>query len=101
MLRRVVAGALLASGVVSIVGLSPAGAQTFPTKQITMVVPFAAGGPTDTLGRILAERMSKALGQTVIVENTRARPARSASPASRARRPTATRSGSATGARTS
>jgi tripartite-type tricarboxylate transporter receptor subunit TctC len=70
MLRRVVASVLLASAVAAGGALSPAGAQTFPTKQITMVVPFTAGGPTDTLGRILAERMSKALGQTVIVENT-------------------------------
>ena len=46
-----------------------AGAQSFPSKSITLVVPFPAGGPTDTLGRILAERMGRALGQTVIVEN--------------------------------
>jgi tripartite-type tricarboxylate transporter receptor subunit TctC len=48
----------------------PASADTFPSKQITIVVPFSAGGPTDTLARILAERMSRALGQTVIVDNT-------------------------------
>jgi tripartite-type tricarboxylate transporter receptor subunit TctC len=47
-----------------------ASADTFPSKQITIVVPFTAGGPTDTLARILAERMSRALGQTVIVDNT-------------------------------
>ncbi len=47
-----------------------ANADTFPSKQITIVVPFTAGGPTDTLARILAERMSRALGQTVIVDNT-------------------------------
>lgn len=70
MRRRVVAGLLLASAVASGGALSPAGAQTFPTKQITVVVPFAAGGPTDTLARILADRMSRSLGQTVIVENT-------------------------------
>ena len=68
--RRAVASLLLASAVAATGGALPAGAQTFPTKQITMVVPFTAGGPTDTLGRILAERMSKVLGQTVIVENT-------------------------------
>ncbi len=44
--------------------------QAFPTKQITLVVPFSAGGPTDTLARILAERMSRSLGQTVVVDNT-------------------------------
>ncbi len=44
-------------------------AQVYPARPITMVVPFAAGGPTDTLARILGERMRVALGQPVIVEN--------------------------------
>ncbi len=47
----------------------PAQAQDFPTRTITMVIPFAAGGPTDVLGRLVAARMSEVLGQTVIVEN--------------------------------
>lgn len=47
-----------------------AGAQTYPTKPVTMVIPFAAGGPTDVVGRLLAQSMSKTLGQQVIVENT-------------------------------
>src|ERR1051325_10845953 len=42
----------------------------YPTKPITIVVPYAAGGPTDTIARILAERMRVSLGQTVVVENT-------------------------------
>src|SRR5262245_36541490 len=46
-----------------------AGAQAYPTKPITIVVPFAAGGPTDTLARILADRMRVSLGQTVVIEN--------------------------------
>ena len=45
-------------------------AQTYPTRPITMVVPFAAGGAFDVIGRILAIRMSEILGQQVIVENT-------------------------------
>lgn len=49
---------------------SIATAQSFPTKSITIVVPFSAGGPTDTLARLLTEPMRKALGQTVVVENT-------------------------------
>ena len=49
----------------------PAGAaMPFPAKSITMVVPFSAGGPTDTLARILSEPMRRFLGQTVIVDNT-------------------------------
>ena len=44
-------------------------AQNYPTKPMTMVIPFAAGGPTDVLGRIVAQRMSEVLGQQVVVEN--------------------------------
>ncbi len=44
-------------------------AQGYPTKTITMVVPFTAGGPTDTVARSLAQAMMKTLGQTVVVEN--------------------------------
>jgi tripartite-type tricarboxylate transporter receptor subunit TctC len=45
-------------------------AQTaFPTKSITLVVPAAAGGPTDTVARLVAESMTRTLGQTVVVEN--------------------------------
>ena len=44
-------------------------AQQYPTKPLTMLVPYAAGGPTDTVARVVAQSMSKPLGQTVIVEN--------------------------------
>jgi tripartite-type tricarboxylate transporter receptor subunit TctC len=44
-------------------------AQTYPSQPITMVVPFAPGGPTDTIGRILAERLRASFGQPVIIEN--------------------------------
>ena len=47
----------------------PALAQSFPARPVTMIVPFGAGGPTDALARIVAERMRIALGQTVVVEN--------------------------------
>jgi tripartite-type tricarboxylate transporter receptor subunit TctC len=46
-----------------------AAAQSYPTKPITFVVPFAAGGPTDTVTRVVGQQMSKSLGQTVLVEN--------------------------------
>jgi tripartite-type tricarboxylate transporter receptor subunit TctC len=64
--RRLIAGLMLAACLAA----PAARADTFPSKQVTIVVPFSAGGPTDTLARILAERMSRALGQTVIVDNT-------------------------------
>jgi len=48
---------------------APANAQKFPTRPISMVIPFAAGGPTDVLGRVIAGRMSEVLGQQVVVEN--------------------------------
>jgi len=48
---------------------APVTAQEYPNKVITMVVPFAAGGPTDTVARLLGAPMSKMLGQQVIVEN--------------------------------
>ena len=51
-------------------GIGSAGAQNFPVKPVVMVVPFSAGGPTDTIARLLAERMTKSLGQTVLIENT-------------------------------
>jgi len=44
-------------------------AQGYPTKPVTMIIPFAAGGPTDVLGRVMAQRMSELLGQQVVVEN--------------------------------
>lgn len=46
-----------------------AGAQAFPDRPVTIVVPFAAGGPTDTVGRLIAEAMTRDLGQQVLVEN--------------------------------
>ena len=63
-LLRAAAAALLGLGLAS-AGL----AQTYPSKPITWVVPFAAGGPTDVVARLLGASMSKTLGQTVVIEN--------------------------------
>ena len=48
---------------------SAASAQGYPARPITLLVPFAAGGPTDTVARMTAQSMSKLLGQTIVVEN--------------------------------
>jgi tripartite-type tricarboxylate transporter receptor subunit TctC len=63
MLRRSTL-ALLAVGLAG-----PAFAQAYPSKPITLIVPFAAGGPTDLMARIVGERMSKELGQQIIIDN--------------------------------
>ena len=64
-MRKFLLGAALA-----LVGLAgAASAQEFPARPLTMIIPFAAGGPTDVLGRIVAARMSEVLGQNVIIEN--------------------------------
>jgi tripartite-type tricarboxylate transporter receptor subunit TctC len=63
---------LLTAMAATLVGLGWAGlatAQTYPTRPITMIVPFPAGGATDTLARYLAENMRAVLGQPVIIEN--------------------------------
>jgi tripartite-type tricarboxylate transporter receptor subunit TctC len=52
-----------------IVGVAPALAQTYPSRTITLIVPFPPGGSTDVAGRILAQHMGETLGQPVIVEN--------------------------------
>ena len=60
----------LAAGAATLPAVSRlAWAQTYPSRPITIVVPFPAGGPTDALARILAERMRAPLGQPMIIEN--------------------------------
>jgi len=65
--RRAIALALLA--LVAAQAPAPAAAQTYPARPITIVVPFQAGSGTDTVARVLAEHMSKELGQPMVVEN--------------------------------
>jgi tripartite-type tricarboxylate transporter receptor subunit TctC len=67
-LFRRLAGAV--TGIAALAALSaPAQAQAYPTRPITMIVPFAAGGPTDIVARIVADHMSKTLGQQIVIEN--------------------------------
>src|SRR5262249_61108667 len=61
----VIALALISSAL----GIGAAAAQPYPSRPVTMVVPFAAGGPTDVLARILAQSMSQTLGQQIVIEN--------------------------------
>lgn len=65
-MKRTIFGAALAA-ILALTG--SASAQNFPTHPMTMIIPFAAGGPTDLLGRVIAARMGEILGQTVVVEN--------------------------------
>lgn len=67
-MKKTLSLALAALCAVSIAA-SPVHAQSFPAKSITMIVPFPAGGGSDILSRIVAERMKVSLGQPVIVEN--------------------------------
>ena len=65
MLKRALAtgfGALLATTLL-------ATAQNYPNRPVTMIIPFAAGGPTDVLGRVVGQRMSEILGQQIVIEN--------------------------------
>src|ERR1700754_2090350 len=60
---------LVALGLAWLIGLAGASAQSFPSRPLTMIVPFPAGGITDIIGRIVAEGMRQQLGQPVVVEN--------------------------------
>jgi tripartite-type tricarboxylate transporter receptor subunit TctC len=65
-MARTIVAAVIA---VLLAPLGTAGAQDWPARPVTLVVPYAAGGPVDTIGRILATRLSEVLGQQVVVEN--------------------------------
>jgi|SRR6516164_3505901 len=60
---------IAATLILSVLGVGTATAQPYPSRPVTMVVPFAAGGPTDVLARILAQSMSQTLGQQIVIEN--------------------------------
>jgi tripartite-type tricarboxylate transporter receptor subunit TctC len=66
--RLLAAGSLAAlAGAMALTG--PAQAQDYPTRAITMIVPFAAGGPTDVISRIVTGHMAQTLGQAIVIEN--------------------------------
>src|SRR5215471_6434047 len=61
--------AALGAALVSLMGLGIASAQSWPSRPIKMVVPFAPGGSTDIIGRLAADQLGRDLGQSVVVEN--------------------------------
>src|SRR5271156_2859748 len=65
-MRNLIAAVLLAA---ACGGAATATAQVYPSRPITMIVPFPPGGPTDTIARIITERMRVSLGRLVIIEN--------------------------------
>ena len=67
MMNRALAAIVVA--VATLAGIAQVSAQTYPSKPITMIVPFAAGGATDVLARFLGERMRAILGRPIVVEN--------------------------------
>ena len=60
---------LIVAAVAALSCAGAASAQSYPTRPITMVVPFAAGGPQDTIARVVGARMSEILGQQIVIEN--------------------------------
>ncbi len=68
MIRMLAAGSIATTAGLGLAA-APAVAQDYPTRNITMIVPFAAGGPTDVIARIVSADMSKTLGQQIIIEN--------------------------------
>ena len=80
-----------ALGLTAWLGVGSASAQDYPSSTITIVVPFSAGGPTDTVTRLVAESMSRTLGQQIIVENVGGAGGTLGAGASPRRSPTATR----------
>jgi len=70
-MKRTFAAIAVAAATLTAAGapVTSAWAQNYPTRPITMIVPFAAGGPTDVIARIVGENMSKTLGQQIVIEN--------------------------------
>ena len=61
---------ILLAAVIAALTFCGAHAENFPSRPVTIVVPFSAGGPSDAMARILAERMKMSLGQAILIENT-------------------------------
>ncbi len=67
LMSRIIPAAI---GTVAVLGLATnVAAQVYPSRPITMIVPFAAGGPTDAIARVMSDAMSRSLGESIVVEN--------------------------------
>ena len=69
MARRIHAPLLAAALAAALAGVHPAAAQDFPTRPITLIVPYTPGGGNDAMARVVADKMSIALGQQIVIEN--------------------------------
>lgn len=67
--RTALSAAVTCLGLLAATASGPAAAQPFPTRNITLMVPYSAGGPSDAIARVLGQSMSRTLGQQVVVEN--------------------------------
>ena len=90
-MRRTISFAMAIVALILAFGLTPAGAQGYPERTITMIVPFPPGGPSDVVARIMADGMGRALGNSIVIEKSAAPAAQSAPRGPQPRRPTATR----------
>jgi tripartite-type tricarboxylate transporter receptor subunit TctC len=68
-MTRLIARAIAATAVLVLLFASMAAAQPYPSRPITLIVPFAAGGPADFLGRLIGQKMGEDLGQQIVVDN--------------------------------
>src|SRR5438094_10518352 len=66
-MRRIIHASVYAA--IALAGLFSAAAQNYPNRPITLVVPYSAGGGNDAMARIVADKMSKTLGQQIVIEN--------------------------------
>ena len=90
--RRSVLTGIAGAGAATAAPLRSARAQPYPQHPVTLIVPWAPGGSTDILARIVSEHLRRALGQPVIIENRSGASGNIGTGRSHARRPTATRS---------
>jgi tripartite-type tricarboxylate transporter receptor subunit TctC len=68
-MRSIIRSLAVCTGLITIVGIAPVAAASYPDKPVKVIVPFAAGGPTDVMARLIAQKLSESLKQQFYVEN--------------------------------